>query len=125
MEPKVQAHEDGSLSITITLPPASDQLSMLAQEEQLMEAINAVGRAGARHLLGGFDAPGTPLVHAGRKWTSKGKIAKIYETPWGEVLLERHLYQDSGGGATLCPLECRARIVGGSVHATFGPFPGT
>jgi len=114
MEPKVQPNEDGTLTISITLPPASDRLSMLAQEEALMEAVNAVGRAAARHVLGGFDAPGTPLPHAGRKWTSKGKIAKIYETPWGEVVLERHLYQHSGGGATLCPLEGRARIVGGT-----------
>lgn len=79
-----------------------------------MEALNAVGRAGARHLLGGFDANGEPLLATGRKWTSKGKVAKFYETPWGEVLLERHLYQHSGGGATLCPLETRARIVGGT-----------
>jgi len=114
MEPKVQANDDGSLTISITLPAASDQLSMLAQEEQLMQALNAVGRAGARHLLGGFDAQGQPLLHAARKWTSKGKVAKFYETPWGEVLLERYLYQQSGGGATLCPLETRARIVGGS-----------
>ncbi len=114
MEPEVQANADGSVTISITLPPPSDQLSMLAQEEQLMEAVNAVGRAGVRHVLGGFDAPGTPLLSAARKWTSKGKIAKFYETPWGEVLLERHLYQHSGGGATLCPLESRARIVGGT-----------
>ena len=114
MEPKIQANEDGTLTISLTLPPASDQLSMLAQEEALMEAVNAVGRAAARHVLGGFDAPGTPLLHAGRKWTSKGQVAKIYETPWGEVVLARHLYQHSGGGATLCPLEGRARIVGGT-----------
>ena len=114
MEPKVQHHEDGTLTITITLPPASDRLSMLAQEERLMEAVNAVGRAGARHLLSGFDAQGAPLHHSGRKWTSKGRIAKYYETPWGEVLIERHLYQHSGGGVTLCPLEGRARIFGGT-----------
>lgn len=114
MEPKVQPNEDGTLTISITLPPASDDLSMLAQEQRLMEAINAVGRAGARHLLGGFDAQGAPLIAEGRKWTSKGKIAKIYETPWGEVLIERHLYQQSSGGTTLCPLERRAQIVGGT-----------
>ena len=79
-----------------------------------MAAVNAVERAGARHLLGGFDAGGAPFLAAGRKWTSKGRIAKFYETPWGEVLLERHLYQHSGGGATFCPLETRARIVGGT-----------
>ena len=93
MEPKVQANDDGTLTISITLPAASDQVSMLAQEERLMEAVNAVGRAGAAHLLAGFDAQGQPLLHAGRKWTSKGKVARFYETPWGEVLLDRHLYQ--------------------------------
>lgn len=114
MEPKVQANDDGTLTISITLPAATDKLSMLTQEARLMEAVNAVGRAGARHLLTGFDAQGQPLIHAGRKWTSKGLMAKFYETPWGEVLLERHLDQHSGGGTTLCPLESRARIVGGT-----------
>lgn len=114
MEPKVQANDDGTLTISITLSAASDAVSMLTQEERLMEAINAVGRAGAAHLLAGFDTQGQPLLHAGRKWTSKGRVAKIYETPWGEVILHRHLYQHSGGGATLCPLETGARIVGGS-----------
>ena len=77
MEPNVQPNADGSLTISITLPAASDELSMLAQEQRLMEALNAVGRAGARHLLGGFDANGEPLLATGRKWTSKGKVAKF------------------------------------------------
>jgi hypothetical protein len=114
MEPQVQANEDGTLTISITLPAGSDKVSMLAQEERLMEALNAVGRAGALHMLKGFDTQGQPLLDTQRKWTSKGKIAKFYETPWGEVMMERHLYQHSGGGVTICPLETRARIVGGS-----------
>jgi hypothetical protein len=114
MEPKLQANADGTLTISITLPAPTSKLSMLAQEERLMKAVNAVGQAGAAHLLGGFDTQGQPLLCAQRKWTTKGKVAKIYETPWGEVMVERHLYQHSGGGATLCPLESRARIVGGT-----------
>jgi hypothetical protein len=114
MQPKVQANKDGTVTISITLPANSDQVSMLAQEEQLTEALNAVGRAGALHILQGFDTQGQPLFDGQRKWTSKGKVAKFYETPWGEVMLERHLYQHSGGGTTFCPLETGARIVGGS-----------
>lgn len=114
MEPEVRTNADGTVTYSITLPPASNEMSMLAQEERLMAALNAVGRAGAKHLLGGFDADGQSMAHAGRTWTSKGKVAKFYETPWGEVLLERHLYQHSGGGATFCPLEGAARIVGGT-----------
>jgi len=67
MEPKVQANDDGTLTISITLPAASDRVSMLLQEERLMEALNAVGRVGAAHLLAGFDAQRQPLLHAGRK----------------------------------------------------------
>jgi hypothetical protein len=114
MEPISRTNADGTVTISITLPPATSAMSMLAQEERLMAAVNAVGRAGARHLLGGFDGDGQPMAHAGRTWTSKGKVAKIYETPWGEVMLERHLYQTSSGGATFCPLEGAARIVGGT-----------
>ena len=114
MQSETRLNPDGTVTFSITLPQASADLSMLEQEERLMEALNAVGRAGARHLLGAFDAHGQPLVHEQRNWTSKGKVAKIYETPWGEVLLERHLYQTSSGGATFCPLEGRARIVGGT-----------
>lgn len=114
MEPEVRTNADGSVTYTITVPPAAPGTSMLKQEERLMEALNAVGRAGARHLLGGFDADGQPLLREGRKWTSKGKVAKIYETPWGEVMVERHLYQTSSGGATFCPLEGKARVVGGT-----------
>ncbi len=54
------------------------------------------------------------MLAGGTKWTSKGRVAKIYETPLGEVLLERHLYQSSAGGKTICPLEEKARITGGS-----------
>lgn len=120
MEPKVQSNADGTLTISITLPAASMETSLLTQEERLLEALNAVGRAGAQHLMGGFDVPGTPLLVGGRKWTSKGRVAKIYETPWGEVVVERHLYQQSCGGVTLCPLETRARIVGGTATPHLG-----
>ena len=114
MEPNVHKNSDGSVTISITLPKASSKLSLLDQEERLMRAVNAVGREGAAHLLSGFDSNGAPIVHEQRKWTSKGRVAKIYESPWGEVLLERHLYQSSTGGVTFCPLEKAARIVAGS-----------
>lgn len=114
MQPETRLNADGTVTFSITIPQATAEMSLLAQEELLMEAFNAVGRAGAKHLLSAFDADGQPLVHEKRKWTSKGKVAKIYETPWGEVMLERHLYQSSSGGVTLCPLEAAARIVGGT-----------
>lgn len=54
MEPTCQINADGTVTYSITLPPAGAGMSMLEQEQRLMAALNAVGRAGARHLLGGW-----------------------------------------------------------------------
>jgi len=43
--------------------------------------------------------------------TSKGKVRKCYETPYGAVHLERYVYQTSSGGKTYCPLDERARTI--------------
>jgi hypothetical protein len=40
-----------------------------------------------------------------------GLFNKIYHTPFGEVKIQRHLYQSSEGGKTFCPLEKAARMV--------------
>lgn len=114
MEPKIQQNADGSLTISITIPKPSAAISMMEQEGALMETLNVVGASACAHLLASFDSDGAPLFHANRKWTSKGKVLKIYESPWGEVPLERHLYQTSAGGLTWCPLDDRARIVNAS-----------
>lgn len=42
---------------------------------------------------------------------TKGEQPKAYQTPYGEVVIERHVYQRSGGGKTYCPLEREARII--------------
>lgn len=114
MQPKVERHSDGSMTISITLPAGGGGQSLLSAEEQLMEALNSVGCKSMEHILTRYDSDGTALLVEGRKWTSKGKVAKIYETPWGEVILARHLYQSSAGGRTLCPLEDAARIIAGT-----------
>jgi hypothetical protein len=114
MHPEVSRNSDGSITLSVTLPAADGSASLLKIEEQIMDALNVLGREAVRHSLGGFDTDGTPVIREQGKWTSKGKVLKIYETSWGEVSFERHLYQTSAGGATWCPFEERARIVGGT-----------
>jgi hypothetical protein len=43
--------------------------------------------------------------------TSKGLTNKCYQTPYGEIEIERHIYQTAIGGTTFCPLEKEARII--------------
>jgi hypothetical protein len=48
---------------------------------------------------------------AGSVMRTKGEQPKAYQTPYGEVVVHRHVYQRSGGGKTYCPLEREARII--------------
>lgn len=64
-----------------------------------------------KEALTRFDATGAPIKTAGIKLTSKGKVAKEYQTPYGTLMLERHVYQTCNGGGTFCPLDDRARII--------------
>ena len=41
----------------------------------------------------------------------KGEQPKAYQTPYGEVIVNRHVYQRSCGGKTYCPLERDGRII--------------
>ena len=101
MEPVISRQSDGTLTISITLPAGTGGGSLLRLEEQIQEAVNAVGVAAMREMLPRFDDGGPSFVKDGRNWTTKGKVGKIYETAWGEVMVERHVYQTSAGGATL------------------------
>ena len=47
---------------------------------------------------------------SGKKWRTKGEQPKAYQTPYGEMVVERHVYQ-KGGGKTYCPMERNARII--------------
>lgn len=114
MEPVISRQPDGTVTISITLAAGTGGGSLLKLEEQIQQAVNAVGRTAMREVLPRFDDAVPRFVSEGRTWTTKGKVSKIYETAWGEVMVERHVYQTSAGGATLCPFETKARILGGT-----------
>lgn len=85
--------------------------SMLETEEALQVTLNEAGCLASREALRYFDTDGSPLQIGPETWRTKGQQPKSYQTPYGEVEIERHVYQRSGGGATYCPLERDARIV--------------
>jgi hypothetical protein len=85
--------------------------SMLDMEELIRNGVNEVGGVATVEALSRFDATGEPIKIAGVKLTSKGKVTKEYQTPYGASMLERHVYQSQNGGETYCPLDDRARII--------------
>jgi hypothetical protein len=85
--------------------------SMLATEENIQTVLNEAGTVATGEALQQYDTDGSPLEIAGRHWTSKGALPKTYQTPYGAIAVQRHVYQNSAGGATYCPLEVDGRII--------------
>ena len=109
MNAQIVSRDIDTFTIQISIPYPGR--SMLEGEEGLQKRLNEAGVVATQELLDFFDTDGSPIMMARTKWTSKGKDFKFYESPYGEVGIERHVYQTSAGGATFCPLEKEARII--------------
>ncbi len=108
MPASIVSSDANSVTIQVTIPFNS---SMLASEDEIQEVLNIAGQLATEKALEQYDSDGSPLDYAGQHWTSKGKEPKVYQSPYGPVQVERHLYQTSRGGSTFCPLETDARII--------------
>jgi hypothetical protein len=84
---------------------------MLDTEQGIQQALNEAGVLATTEALKQFDTDGSALEMGGTRWTSKGQEPKAYQTPYGEAVVQRHIYQTAAGGATFCPLERDARII--------------
>ena len=97
--------------VTIQIQVPLITSSLLESEETIQRALNEAGTLATGEVLKQFDTDGSALEVAGERWTSKGKLPKTYQTPYGAVEIQRHVYQRSIGGITYCPLEVDGRIV--------------
>ncbi len=88
--------------------------SMLSCEEAILTCVNEIGTLATEEAVKKFDADGRPIVVGGVKFTSRCKNGKTYKTPYGDIHVDRHVYQTSTGGRVYIPLEDRARIVQGA-----------
>ena len=107
MSATITAHTDHSITLEVTIKLLP---SMLESERSIQVALNEAGCLATGSALERFDTDGSALVMGTSRWTSKGLEAKAYQTPYGEQIVSRHVYQTSSGGKTYCPLEWDARI---------------
>jgi len=108
MSAKLIKVEGTTVKIELTIELSK---SMLDSEVKIQEGLNEVGCIAAIEALRHLDTDGTAIEIGGKTWRTKGQQAKAYQTPYGEVVVERHVYQSGGGGKTYCPMEKEARIV--------------
>jgi len=100
-----------TVQVYIPIAEGKGKLGMLEREELIQQGINQAGMVATEYALSQFDTDGSPITVAGKKHTSKGTVPKAYQTPYGEIMLCRHVYQTNAGGCTFCPLENDARII--------------
>ncbi len=74
--------------------------SMLTSEENIQHSLNEVGCIATEAALKYLDTDGSPIEIAREVMRTKGEQPKAYQTPYGEVVVHRHVYQRSGGGKT-------------------------
>ena len=85
--------------------------SMLESEENILSSLNEAGSIATKEALKKFDTDGAKLIFGNNIFFSKGKLQKKYQTPYGEISINRHVYQGSKGGKTFCPMEQDSRII--------------
>jgi len=108
MSAKLTRVEGRTVKIELTIELSE---SMLDSEVKIQEGLNEAGCMAAREALRQLDTDGSAIEIGGKMWRTKGQQAKAYQTCYGEVVVERHIYQGAGGGKTYCPMEKEARIV--------------
>ena len=108
MPAAIIARTDDAFTIQVEIPYGS---SMLDFEEVILQRLNEAGVLATQEALQRFDADGSPIQVGDTKLTTKGKLKKEYQTPYGVAPVERYVYQSSRGGKTYCPLDRNARIV--------------
>ena len=108
MPAAIIARTDAAFTIQVEIPYGS---SMLDFEEVIQQRLNEAGVLATQEALQRFDADGSPIQVGDTKLTTKGKLKKEYQTPYGVAPVERYVYQSSRGGKTYCPLDRNARIV--------------
>jgi hypothetical protein len=108
MSAQLLSIEGSQVKIEVTIDLSR---SMLTSEENIQQTLNETGCIATAAALKYLDTDGSAINIAGEVMRTKGEQPKAYQTPYGEVVVERHVYQRSGGGKTYCPLEREARII--------------
>jgi hypothetical protein len=116
MESQIVENTESYVALLIKVPYSSN---MLESEEYIQNSLNEAGKQATECALSRYDTDGSPIKVAKTRYTSKGLSPKHYQTPYGEIYLQRHVYQNSSGGTIYCPLEQDAHITGGTTTPRF------
>jgi hypothetical protein len=86
------------------------QAAFYEGEVQVRDLLKLIGQELTVHLLRSKAVDAPTLEWEGKTYYRKETSPGHYQTLYGEVVISRHLYQTSAGGATLCPLERNCQL---------------
>jgi len=111
MSAQIVSQTADELTIQVKIPLKG---SLLESEQSIVEGVNQVGTLATGEALKRFDTDGAPIRVGDVKFTARCRSEKEYQTPYGSVRIDRHVYQSSKGGRVYVPLEEGARIIQGA-----------
>ncbi len=108
---KIISCKEDELTIQVTVKLSG---SLMEMENKIQDGCNEIGCLATTEALKKFDTDGSKITLGQVKMTARVKDNKTYQTPYGEVFLQRYVYQTQAGGKIYCPLEDKARIIRGA-----------
>ena len=94
MAAQVVSSSPEGITLQITVP---FDHSMLDFEARLQQELNRAGNLATAEQLRRFDTDGAPIQVGSTTLYSKGRLPKEYQTPYGAVAIDRHVYQSAQG----------------------------
>jgi hypothetical protein len=94
MSVKLISVEGTKVKIELTIELSE---SMLDSEGKIQEGLNEAGCIASIEAMKHLDTDGSAIEVGGKTWRTKGSQEKAYQTPYGEVVVARHVYQSAGG----------------------------
>lgn len=111
MDAQIISRSEKSFKLEISIPRGTN---ILTSEELIQQALNAGGALATKEAMKQYDTDGSPIIVCGQKLTTKGQESKKFQTPYGSIEIERHVYQSNKGGSTYAPMDEGSRVVGTS-----------
>lgn len=91
----------------------SDKIDLIAAEEEIRALLDARGREMMARVMKQADTKAPDVAIDGQPWGNRRVHQSTYHTCFGEVVLERSVYQQAGRGRVAVPLDLRLGIVEG------------
>src|ERR1700733_10824991 len=91
----------------------ADAVDLEVIERQVQELANAWGRVQMARAMKAADPNASEVDIDGQRWGNRRSHRGEYQTVFGDITLERSVYQQAGGGRVAVPMDLRLGIVEG------------